>query len=177
MGPVAVDRIRGLCFITNFSINIETMKKAVYFDITELVCKDVFERDGEKSWRYFRPVLIDFLDWIRAEWERPVYVNNWKWGGAYDERGLRCNLCPLVKNKDRLYVSAHILGAGVDFNIEGASAHEIRAWLNDNICNFFSKFKKYAPRIRIESGVFAPSWVHVDFYEHNEPEIIQYFKP
>lgn len=151
------------------------MKKSYLFDIKELVCPDVYNRDGEAAWRYFRPVLIDFLDWFREEIKRPVYVNNWKWGGDKTQRGYRCNLCNIVKSKEKLYVSAHMLGAGLDFNVEGMEPNEVREWLHNNIHRFFGFWHKYKPKCRLESSRLAPTWVHIDFYEHDEPGIIYEF--
>jgi len=153
------------------------MKKAKHFAIPELVCRDVYDRDGENAWRYFRPVVIDFLDWIREEWGRPITVNDWLWGGAETQRGLRCNLCQLVKKKETLYVSAHMLGAGIDFNIKAINPEGVRIWLQCNIHRFFVKFPQYKAKIRIESKEFAPTWVHIDFYDHDGLRIIQYIEP
>lgn len=151
------------------------MLKAKHFKIHELVCSDVYNRDGESAWRYFRPVLIRFIDWVREELDKPVYINNWYWGGYKSQRGLRCNLCPIVKgktSKNTLYVSGHILGAAIDFNVKGMTPDEVRDWLKYNIHRFFEQWHRYPKKIRVESWAFAPTWVHVDFYDHDEPRII-----
>lgn len=151
------------------------MKKSKLFDIKELVCQDVYERDGDVAWRYFRPILIDFLDWFREMINRPVYINNWKWGGDKTQRGLRCNLCSLVASKKKLYVSAHMLGAGIDFNVKGMDPDEVRNWIKENAHRFFSIYPRYTPTIRLESDRLAPTWVHLDFYEHDNPGIVYEF--
>lgn len=153
------------------------MKRTKHFEIYELVCPDVYERDGNSAFRYFRPVLLDFLDWLRETLNRPVYVNNWYWGGNMSQRGLRCNMCNLVKNSKGLYLSAHIIGAGVDFNVKGMSPDEVRTWLQINISDFFSKHPAYKPKCRIESSKYAPTWCHVDFYDHDVAGIIHFIKP
>jgi hypothetical protein len=150
------------------------MKKSKHFLIEELVCRHVFNRDGETAFRYFRPVLLDFLDWFREEIKRPVYINNWKWGGNKTQRGLRCNLCDLVKNKSRLYMTAHVNGSGVDLNVKDMTPNEIRTWIEININRFFTKFPFYIQKCRLEHAKDAPTWVHIDFYEHTEKGIIQY---
>lgn len=147
------------------------------FEIQELVCPDVYRRDGEAAFRYFRPVALDFIDWFRDEIGRPVYVNNWKWGGDKTQRGLRCNLCKLVSSKKSLYVSGHILGCAFDFNVKGMTPDEVRTWLEQNIHRFFEKFPEYKAKCRLESKEFAPTWVHIDFYDHGGPGIILYVKP
>ena len=151
------------------------MKKSKHFEIHEFVCPDVYNRDGERAFRYFRPVLIDFMDWLREELDRPIFVNNWMWGGNMSQRGYRCNLCDLVKNKTGLYVSAHMLGAGIDFNVKGVDPDEVRDWIKENAHRFFSIYPRYTPSIRIESDRLAPTWVHLDFYEHDNPGIVYEF--
>ncbi len=151
------------------------MKKSNLFDIKELVCPDVYERDGEVAWRYFRPVLIDFLDWFRENINKPVYINNWQWGGNKTQRGYRCNLCPIVASKKKLYVSAHMLGAAVDFNVQDMSPNEVRKWLKENIHEFFNDNRQYKRKCRLESAGKAPTWVHIDFYDHNADGIIYEF--
>jgi hypothetical protein len=47
----------------------------------------------------------------------PITVNTWHKNGSFDERGLRCNLCELVKDKTTVYLSAHSLGKAIDFNV------------------------------------------------------------
>lgn len=151
------------------------MKKSKYFDIRELVCTDVYNRDGQEAWRYIHPVIVDFLDWIREKLDKPVYVNNWYWGGNKSQRGFRCNLCPLVKSKKTLYVSAHMLGKGVDFNVKGMTPDEVREWIHKNINNFFTFHPWYIKKCRLESSRLAPTWVHIDFFEHDKEGIIYEF--
>jgi len=150
------------------------MKKTRFFEIYELVCPDVYNRDGNKAFRYFRPVLLDFLDWFREEIDMLVIVNDWYWGGRYDERGYRCNLCPTVTSKMYLYVSGHMLGAGVDFVVKGMNADTVKKWIGANIHRFFEKYK-YRAKCRMEDSETATTWTHIDFYEHELKEIIQYF--
>lgn len=151
------------------------MKKCKNFDIRELVCPDVYNRDGKEAWRYFRPVLLDFLDWFRDSISRPVYINNWHWGGNKSQRGYRCNRCALVAGKKRLYVSAHMLGAGVDFNVKNMTPNQVRKWLHEHVADFFAKHPQYNKKCRLESARLAPTWVHIDFYDHDNKGIIYEF--
>lgn len=151
------------------------MKKSKHFKIHELVCLDIYNRDKELAWRYFRPELIDFIDWLRERVDKPIYINNWQWGGNKTQRGYRCNLCPLVKNKNILYASAHMLGAGVDFNVKNVHPNDVREYLKDNIHEFFNDNPCYIRKCRIESNILAPTWVHIDFFEHPNDGIIYEF--
>lgn len=126
-----------------------------YFRTEELVCPHVFERFGHAALDFFDKDLLAVLLFIRQGLNRPIYVNNWAWGGDKSQRGLRCNCCALVKGKTALekpYLSAHLFGKGIDFHVQGMTAEEVRQWIAQNAA--------YLPcKIRVESGV---SWVHVD---------------
>lgn len=151
------------------------MKRARNFKIHELVCPDIYKRDKELAWRYFRPELIDFIDWFRERIDRPVYINNWFWGGDKTQRGYRCNLCHIVREKKILYASAHMLGAAVDFNVKDVHPNQVREYLRDNIHEFFNEHTCYIRKCRLESDRLAPTWVHIDFFEHTSDEIIYEF--
>jgi len=126
-----------------------------YFQIEELVCPHVHDKFGEYAWRFFDPRLLDTMLVIREKINKPIYVNDWDMGGNFTQRGFRCNICPLVKEKsalEKLYVTAHSQGMGLDFDVKGMSAEEVRKWIKDN--------QILLPHpIRIETDV---DWVHLD---------------
>ena len=95
---------------------------------------------------------LDLLLWARETIGDPLTVNNWAAGGQYTQRGLRCNMCQLVKGKTRPYLSAHVLGKGYDFTAQNYSADECRALLMRKAGNAPCPF-------RMEAGV---AWVHID---------------
>ena len=95
------------------------------------------------------------LDWIRRSLNKPITVNNWWDGGDFDERGLRCIQCSIVKRKcdlGQVYVSAHILGRAFDFDVMGMTAGEVRVWLA------YNKDRLPYP-IRLENHT---NWIHLD---------------
>lgn len=131
------------------------MKIQDYFSITELACPHIYNKFREYAWNFFDPRLLDTLLVIREAINKPIYVNNYDMGGKYDERGYRCNICAIPKDKTRLeklYMSAHCQGMAVDFDVKGMSAEEVRKWIKDN--------QILLPHpIRIETDV---NWVHID---------------
>lgn len=134
------------------------MKKTIkdYFDIQEIVCKDVYDKFREKAWEFFDPRLLETILVIREAIGKPIYVNNWQINGNLAERGLRCNLCSLVDSKTAQgipYLSAHIQGMALDFNVKGETAAQTRQWIMNN--------KHLLPHpIRLELD--TPTWVHID---------------
>ena len=138
--------------------------KPIYFTIDEIVCPHVYDKFGETAWQFFDQRLLITLDLIRDKIGRPIYVNDWMVHGKFDERGFRCIQCSLVKKaiaEERLYVSPHMTGQGVDFDIQGMMASEVRLWIAKN-----EKILPYP--IRLESNV---SWVHLDTRDANKEKV------
>jgi hypothetical protein len=137
----------------------------IYFELHELVCQHVFNKYGETAWSFLDPRLLKTLDVIRERIGKVITVNTWKKGGQFDERGFRCIQCELVQNaidEKRLYVSPHMTGQAVDFDVQGLVAEEVRQWLISN--------KAILPfGIRMEKGV---SWVHLDVREGKEKVVL-----
>lgn len=122
-----------------------------YFDISELVCQHTLAKWGDKAWQFLATDYLHTLLVIRRDiLRRPMYCNNPS-AGTY-QRGLRCNLCPLVRDKTSVYLSSHILGRAGDFTVQGMAANEARIMIrhaaHELPCN-----------IRMEGAV---SWLHID---------------
>lgn len=127
-----------------------------YFKIEELVSPAVLNKYGEDmSWSFFDQKLLINLEWIRRELDRPITVNTWHVGGRFSQRGLRENTSQIVYDKtvrNKTYLSAHVLGKGVDLDVKGMTAQEVRSWLVSNRHRVPYPF-------RLEEGV---DWVHLD---------------
>lgn len=136
-----------------------------YFQTEELVCKHVYEVHEENAMRFLDMRLKVTIKLVRDILGVPMYVNNWKWGGSATQRGLRCNLCELVKSKDRPYLSAHVLGKGIDFTARGFTADEVRAIIQ-------AHEQKFPYPIRLEKDV---EWVHIDVMDMGNGRKINYF--
>ena len=128
---------------------ITNVKK--YFQIEELVCPHCITKFGDKSWQFLSTELLSTIYILRTKvLKKPMLVNH----ANLTQRGLRCNMCSLVKTKKNIYLSAHELGKAIDFNVSGVTAEEVRQIIKNNISEF-----KYP--IRLEEGC---SWVHIDCY-------------
>lgn len=139
------------------------------FDIQELVCPHIYNRHGEKAWDMLDENLLKVLIWIREKLGKPIYVNNWNYKqGTLSQRGMRCNCCQLVKDKTAKgipYVSAHVLGKAVDFDVKGMTAQEVRDWIYEN--------RQRLPHpVRLEDGV---TWVHLDVRSDKWSSMVEYF--
>lgn len=120
-----------------------------YFQISELVCEHTHSKWGERAWQFLDTDYLRVLLVIRRDiLQVPMTCNH---DDAY-QRGLRCNMCELVKEKNRNYLSSHILGKAGDFTCKGLTAQQARERIKANAhllpCN-----------IRLEDKV---SWLHFD---------------
>ena len=73
--------------------------------------------------------------------------------------------------RKRLYLSGHVMGKALDFNVKGFTAEEVRAWIIKNRDLF--PFK-----IRLEHTLKGKviNWVHLDVFQNEKnPKI--YFLP
>lgn len=122
-----------------------------YFSVSDLVCTHVYDKWGEKSWQFLDTDLLHVLLIIRRDIVKMPLLCNTK---SAKQRGLRCNLCDLVKGKKQVYLSSHILGKALDLTctIPSMTAEKMRTLIKQNASLF-------PCNIRIEGGV---SWLHVD---------------
>lgn len=141
-----------------------------YFKAHELVSPQVYAKYGENSWQFLSTDLLHTLLVVRTELGRPMTINTWFWGGSFSQRGLRDNQSPIFREKferDRLYLSGHVLGMAIDFDVEGMTASEVRVWLQSNS-------HKLPVKIRLENKLNGVpiNWVHLDVkYVESNPKV------
>lgn len=120
-----------------------------FFKVEELVCDHTYAKWGEKSWQFLDTAFLHNLLVIRRDiLQVPMICNH----DEAHQRGLRCNLCELVKDKTSVYLSSHILGKAGDFTVKGMTAQEARSRIRNN-----AHLLPYP--LRMEGGV---SWLHID---------------
>ena len=119
-----------------------------YFDIKELVCPHVYQVFGELSWGFFREDYLETILFLRRHFGVKMYCNY----AGMTQRGVRCNICQIVKEKQRPYLSGHVLWCAGDWTFEGYEAEQIRHEIK-SIAHLLP-----CP-IRLEKDV---SWVHID---------------
>jgi len=144
-----------------------------YFDIRELVDKETFKAHGQKAWQFIDIRLLHTILIIRDELDLPITANDWLWGGRFSQRGLRTNICNIVKNKtdkNKLYLSAHCLGKALDFDVKGMEAYEVRNWILENEYLF-----PYKIRLENLKDGTSINWVHLDvYYLDKNPKIYMF---
>ena len=131
-----------------------------HFKIYEFVDKETYELLGEQAWKLFNMDLLLDLDWLRFKLDKKITVNDWYWGGEYQNRGFRT-----AKSTVGSTTSQHRSGNAVDFTVDGMTAEEVRQFILDNE-------DTYEDINRMEDDV---SWVHID--GKHVVERIHLFKP
>ena len=137
-----------------------------YFNIKELVDKATYNAHGERAWKFLDIRLLEIIIIIRETINKPISVNSWHKGGSQQQRGLRTNICDIVKKKTKagkLYLSAHTMGKALDFDVEDMTAPEVRKWLVANGHIF-----PYKIRLEDTLGGKQISWVHLDIYHEDK---------
>lgn len=120
-----------------------------FFQISELVCPHTHSKWGERSWQFLDTAFLHNLLVIRRDiLKAPMICNH----GNQLQRGLRCNMCDLVRQKTSVYLSSHKFGKAGDFTVKGMTAQEARQRIKDN-----AHLLPYP--LRMEADV---SWLHFD---------------
>lgn len=133
-----------------------------YFDIRELVCFHTYMKFGDESWQFLDTEALHTLLVLRTQILKcGMVINDYIFAGNNEQRGLRCNICPIVKDKtDRnlIYISAHCNGAGFDVVFgknTGMTAEKARRLIYQ-----YQDLLTY--NVRIEKEV---TWLHIDCYD------------
>lgn len=129
-----------------------------YFDIDELVCDHVLGKFGQSAWDFLDTDYIHCLLVIRRDiLKKPMWCN----GNGAKQRGLRCNLCPMVREKKVPYISAHVQGKAGDFTVQGMTAQKARELIIEHADMLPCK-------IRLENGT---SWLHFDVRDSGREKV------
>jgi len=138
-----------------------------YFKIEELVAPKVIAKYGEEQcWSFLDFRLLSNLLFIRIELNKAITAN---YGGDI-QRGLRSILSKIVLRyfaKGKLYLSGHVRGTAVDFDVENMTAEEVRYW----IVQHHGKLP-FKCRLEWKKNNIEISWIHMDVdYFPNHPKV------
>ncbi|WP_373069814.1 hypothetical protein [Sulfurimonas sp.] len=130
--------------------------KSKHFKVHELVPKAMYEKYGEKAWRYVDVRLIESIDKLKEHFNLgTMTINNYYWNGNREWSGIRTPDSPHYS-----YGSQHSFANALDIVFSDYTAEEVRNYILDNLKDF--------PHIKgMELGV---SWLHIDV--RNEDQIV-----
>lgn len=148
------------------------MQKSKYFKGKELVSPEVYKIYGEEAIKFIAKDILMFLDLLREDLGVPILVNRPSVG--ITQRGLRTTIDSIVKDKvknNKLYLSAHVLGRGVDFEVPSMDMKKVYERIINNP-------RRYSMITRIEDPnvTLAKGYIHVDNMETGKNGIY-IFKP
>lgn len=162
-------------------LNLSTLelydKFLEFFDIRELISPGAYEKYKHYGQYFFlsriSKRLLETMLWIRINVDARITINNWLWGGRFDERGIRDTSTPMVQNRaiqNDAWLSGHVFGKAFDYDVEGQTAEEHRQWLQDR--------EELLPHpIRLERKLKGKqiNWVHIDVCEDpKNPKVYQF---
>lgn len=148
------------------------MYKSKYFKVKELVSPQVYEKLGDDARKYISDNIWLFLDTLREDLGVPVLVNRPSHG--ITQRGLRTTLDSIVIDKvksNKLYLSAHVLGRGVDFEVPGMDMKKVYERIINNQEKYYMITRIEDPEVTLKKG-----YIHVDDI-HTDKNGIYIFKP
>lgn len=134
-----------------------------YFETYEIASSYVCNtKQPSEIYALFDDKLQDLIVWAREGIGRAFYANNWmvheklKQSNPglvkFSQRGYRTNDDPDCNRQKFVSKSAHFEGKALDFDVQGMTAQQTRAWLKEHA--------NEAPHpFRVEEGV---NWVHMD---------------
>lgn len=117
-----------------------------YFKPEELVPPDIFEKRGDKSIELIDERVLFTLDRLRETFGTCT-VNNWSYGGAYSQSGLRT-----PDSEDFSPTSQHTFGRAMDCKFKDVPADKVREQVIEN--KFLFPYITF-----IEDDI---SWFHFD---------------
>ena len=130
------------------------MYKCKYFAPHELAPKELLEQFANPDMAYglFDENALKILDLIRELAGVGLTINNWYWGGARKDSGLRMKSCPIGALN-----SAHKLGKGFDIVSPKITTAQLWALIDSNADRLPCKI-----RIERTSGGNPITWLHFD---------------
>lgn len=116
------------------------------FKLEEVVPREVYEERGAKSIELLDPRTFPTLNTVRNLLGRPITINDWLWGGAFNASGLRIG-------EQYSDYSQHNFGRAYDLKFTGLTVKEATKILIENH-NLVSAIGF----IEIDQ-----TWLHIDF--------------
>lgn len=119
----------------------------LYFKVQEFVPKDIYDELGDSSLSLMDDRIIISIIAMRDFFKLPIKINDWLFGGAFQNRGFRTAYCGIGSK-----YSQHKFGRALDFDIKGIPAKEVRG-------KILANQDKFPLITAMEDNI---SWVHID---------------
>ncbi len=126
--------------------------KLDFFKTQEFVPKETYTKFEENSNWFVDPRIRKLANFVRVYFGRPVTINNWLWGGQFNESGFREPTSTTGAN-----LSQHRFGRAIDIKVSGMTPKQVydAILLNEKV------FMEQGLTC-MENIAFTPTWVHLD---------------
>lgn len=128
------------------------MKINKYFDIKEVVPKEIYNEYRDYSAKFINPKAVTMLENVREILGVPLICNTWASGGTRNYCGYRQESCPIGAKG-----SYHRKGMAFDLISKYMTAKEMRDKLEER-----QDYLIYPIRVEKWTGENEISWLHVD---------------
>ncbi len=133
-----------------------------FFKTQEFVPKKIYEQFGESSNWFVDPRLRKLANFVRTFFGKSVTINNWAWGGQFDQSGFR-----EPASTTGAPLSQHRFGRAMDIKIAGMTPREV---YNAILAN--EKVFMDAGLTCMENIDATPTWTHLDMRQTGSNRIL-----
>lgn len=128
------------------------MYTPIHFKVQEFVSPAIYKQRGSKSLELMDSRILETMDALRKNLNKPITINNWIWNGDRTQSGYRDVDFYGSASTYANSLSQHKYGRAVDFLVKGMTAGEVRKHILTNI-------DKYPHITFLEIDI---NWVHID---------------
>lgn len=130
-----------------------------HFIVQELVPKSVYLLRGDRAIEALDPRILIFIEQLRKHLRKPIIINNWFWGGKFQQRGLRTSDSDVYTA-----FSQHTFGRALDFDVVGMTPKEVHDFIIRNRNEWWCQCITF-----IETGI---NWNHVDCRYNEKNDLV-----
>lgn len=140
----------------------QPVSQSSYFKVQEFVPKSIYEKYGENAIWFVDPRIQKLANFVRTFFGKPVTINNWSWGGEFNERGFR-----EPDSATGAKLSQHRFGRAIDISIAGMTPKQVSTAVLANERAFMD-----AGLTCMEDIKDTPTWNHLDIRQTGLDKIL-----
>lgn len=147
----------------------------------EVLPEAIYKQRGVKGLQLMSIEILEFIELFRYHFGKPIYINDWSWGGNFSESGLRDEKHYGSAESFSKSLSQHKFGNAVDIKCKSARGAELRQFFIKNKHLFpMISFVECGPVYKTVNGVkkeVPMSWAHFDARTRISDEQVVYWSP
>ena len=134
------------------------MKLSKHLILQELINPDIYDKIGNRSLDFIHPTLAPVIQILRDEIDEAITINDWYWGGNYEDSGLR-----LPTGDVGASMSAHKFGCAADLKFKTRSTDDVLQHILDNQ-EYYTNITRIEDieHTRSQHGEQGRDWLHIE---------------